>query len=90
MDGESITGTAAQVADGLSLNGYSDWFLPSRDELELMYQNKGAIGGFASSGSYWSSSEFDGGNAWYQDFDTGFRNGGGKDFSIRVRAVRAF
>ena len=48
---------AASVAFEYSLNGFSDWFLPSKDELDLMYQrlHVQGLGGFAR--SYWSSSK---------------------------------
>jgi TolB-like protein len=54
--GES--GRTAQLCAGLDFNGYKDWFLPSRDELYLMYQNlkRKGLGGF-SDDFYWSSSQ---------------------------------
>ena len=81
---------AARLADQYAYEGYSDWFLPSQDELDLMYKNKDVIGGFASAW-YWSSSEDGADAAWSQDFGTGRQyvsNAG--DTSDRVRAVRAF
>ncbi|NQY10776.1 MAG: DUF1566 domain-containing protein, partial [Flavobacteriales bacterium] len=89
---------AASLCDGLSLNGYTDWYLPSKDELNAMYANKAAIdvtaiansgGGFAIS-YYWSSTEVDDGNAWEQNFGSGLQFNGGKLFNVSVRAVRAF
>ena len=47
---------AAKLCSDLSLNGYTDWYLPSRDELLQMFNNRVAIGGFVVS-TYWSSSE---------------------------------
>ena len=41
-------GIAARLCGDLVLGGYSDWFLPSRDELFQMYLNKFSIGGFAN------------------------------------------
>ena len=81
---------AARLADQYAYGGYSDWFLPSQDELDLMYQNRTDIGGFASDW-YWSSSEIGADTAWGQDFGTGsqFATNAG-DTSDRVRAVRAF
>ena len=82
---------AAKLCDDLILNGYSDWFLPSKDELDLMYKNlqlKG-IGGFEQY-YYWSSSEYDEIYAWYQYFASGGQNYYFKDLDLRVRAVRAF
>ncbi len=73
--------------------GYTDWFLPSKDELNLMRQNLWAsnpqLGGLRDA-SYWSSSENSGITAWQQMFYYG-----SKDFAYRymeywVRPVRAF
>jgi hypothetical protein len=67
---------------------YGDWFLPSKGELNQMYVNKTAIGGFAS-GLYWSSSELVAAFAWVQDFDSGQGNLN-KTNAGYVRPVRAF
>jgi len=89
--GCSQAGIAARICNELVLNGYSDWFLPSKDELNLMYQNlkQAGLGGFADDW-YWSSSECSSGNAWEQSFDNGYQNSGSKYYNGRVRAVRAF
>ena len=82
---------AAQLCDDLTEGGYDDWFLPSKDELDKLYLNKGAIGGFADA-YHWSSSE---GlaywwSAWDQNFSDGSQGYSGKNDTLRVRAVRAF
>ena len=83
-------GIAAKKANDLDLNGYTDWYLPSKDELNKLYQNRVAIGGFASA-FYWSSSEYGNGLAWVQNFLNGYQLGtGDKEGTNRVRAVRAF
>ena len=83
---------------------YDDWYLPSKEELNLMYQNSETIntaatanGGTAfASGVYWSSNESDSYSAWGQNFGNGMQanydkaRGGHKANSYRVRAVRAF
>jgi len=70
--------------------GLNDWYLPSKDELNKLYLNKDAIGGFASS-FYWCSSETAAYNAWVQDFNNGNQyNAYYKSNTDRVRAVRAF
>jgi hypothetical protein len=92
LNSHSETGKAAQLCNVLSKGGYSDWFLPSKDELNPMYVNLKAqgVGGFAG-GSYWSSSEDDAYGAWGQNV-----HGGGQYYyyfkfnASRVRAVRAF
>ncbi|MCJ7450080.1 MAG: hypothetical protein MUO72_20595 [Bacteroidales bacterium] len=69
---------------------YGDWYLPSKFELNLLYKQKSVVGGFTI-GNYWSSTEIDGGYAWYQFF---FNGGQGSDLTKgitnRVRAIRAF
>jgi len=84
--------TAADLCANLSLDGYSDWFLPSKDELNLMYENLkvDGVGGFAVGGLYWSSSEFTAYNAWGQDYSNGAQLYNNKNHMYRVRAVRAF
>ena len=81
--------TAAKVAHAYSLNGYNDWYLPSKDELNLLYAQKAVVGGFASF-NYWSSTELDSTNAWFQNFFSGSPYDYRKDYSLPVRAVRAF
>jgi hypothetical protein len=82
-------GIAARICGDLVLNGYSDWYLPSKDELAVIYSNKGLIGGFAAA-YYWSSSEFNFNSAWNQLFDYGNQYYFYKYFTGYVRAVRAF
>ena len=64
------------------------WRLPTKDELNMLYENKEEIGGFADN-SYWSSTEFDSFNAWGQYFTNGTQYGFYKNFNYYVRAVRA-
>ena len=80
---------AAVLCNNLTEGGYSDWYLPSKDELNKLYLNKVTIGGFAE-GMYWSSSEVNAINAWSQDFYDGIQYYANKDGGRRVRAVRAF
>ena len=94
MLGVCTTGVALGVdAYTATVGGvvYGDWFLPSKGELNQMYVNRVAIGGF-SDGDYWSSSESDATNPWGQDFGTGvqFRTGRGKANPGFMRPVRAF
>jgi hypothetical protein len=82
---------AASLCADLVLGIYDDWFLPSLDELCLMYVNlkQQNRGGFASVW-YWSSSESSYNGAWGQDFNDGEQNYGSKDGSCYIRAARAF
>ena len=84
-----LSNYAAKICDDLELNGYTDWFLPSKDELNLMYEQKGAIGSFIDA-NYHSSSEVVSNAAWIQFFFDGTQQTGGKQYEHRVRAVRAF
>jgi hypothetical protein len=97
MAGCSTAGIAARLCSDLVEGGYSDWYLPSKDELYKLYLNRVAIGGFANSNNmdyYWSSSEigYEYGliTAWNLDFATGWQNGDKKDIPDHVRAIRAF
>lgn len=88
------TGTyAASVARAYSGGGFNDWFLPSKDELNLMYTNlkSEGLGNFDNNSVYWSATEFNMYNAWGQDFNVG-NQPSVKDKSApnKVRAVRAF
>ena len=65
------------------------WRLPDQDELELLFQKKDKIGGFAGN-FYWSSYEFGRNGAWYQSFGLGSQRNDDKVEKHYVRAVRAF
>ena len=80
---------AAQLCNDLTAGGYKDWYLPSKDELDKLYTNKVAIGGFADF-YYWSSSEYIAYFAWSQYFFNGYQLNYNKFNSLLVRAVRAF
>jgi hypothetical protein len=82
---------AATLCKNLSIGGFSDWFLPSKDELNLMYTNlkKAGLGGFGGSW-LWSSSQGSKYNAWYQVFSNGDQYNGYKIVDNSVRACRAF
>lgn len=74
---------------------YTDWYLPSKHELNLMYKNlhkaDPPLGGFANDRyRYWSSTEIGNTSAWSQDFGNGYQHYDNKGLSKRVRAVRAF
>jgi hypothetical protein len=91
---------AAELCDNYTAGGYSDWFLPSKEELDLMYQNKATIDGTATAGTnggsgfasayYWSSTEFNNDFVWAQNFGSGPQSKFYKNDALRVRAVRAF
>ncbi len=85
-------GIAAQICNDLVLSGYDDWYLPSLDELNKLYENKDLIGGFAND-YYWSSTEIDWMPewAWSQDFEDGYQIEWMEKYSYnRVRAIRSF
>jgi Protein of unknown function (DUF1566) len=89
VNGCSTAGIAARICDNLILNGYNDWFLPSKDELNQMYLQRIVIGGFGTNW-YWSSSEYNTNVAWGQYFSDGFQLDPSKTNAAYVRAVRAF
>lgn len=81
---------AMSACNNLELNGYSDWHLPTKEELNTLYQNKDRVGGFADNDGYWSSTEGDDYYAWVQYFGDGVLYGANDDDEAIVRAVRAF
>ena len=94
--GCSETPIAASEALAYESGGYSDWYIPSRDELKEMYNtvgnggSEGDIGGFGNNW-YWSSSEFYNITAWYVNFfDGGNTYFANKSSTSRVRVIRAF
>jgi hypothetical protein len=70
------------------LYGYTDWFLPSKDEMNEIYLHKDVLGSSFSSGVYLSSSEIDADNCWAQDFAGGYP---GQQFALsKIPAYTGF
>ena len=70
-----------------------DWFMPSKDELDMMYDNRTVITGqggdaFKTDTWYWSSSEYKSNYAWYKNFSTGNQYYNYKDSSYPCRLLR--
>ena len=89
VTGCSTVGIAAKLANDLVLGGQTDWFLPSKDELNEMFTLRTIIGGYSANG-HWSSSEYGGSPAWAQVFDFGGQDYYVKSNAFYVRPVRAF
>jgi len=85
--------TAAAMSSAYGSDGYTDWYLPSLDELVEMYNTignggpEGNIGGFENN-SYWSSSENSNSNAWGVNFINGVTFFNVKYLTYRVRVIR--
>ena len=94
------TNSAAKICDDLVLDGHSDWFLPSKDELNKMWLNLKSgtdensltynpVGNF-SNNDYWSSSVYPDGGAWSQTFNGGPQGSASNNAHYLVRCIRAF
>ena len=86
---------AARLCTTYSGGVFNDWFLPSRSQLDHLYQQRNVVGGFnLSSGVYWSSTEDDDDKAWTIEFENGSNSGrhkeDNKDDNHLVRPIRAF
>ena len=88
--GATATSYAAGLARAYTGGGYTDWYLPSKDELNILYINKVAIGGFSEYVYYWSSTEYDNYNVWAHYFGIGMLVDRGKSNTYTVRAIRSF
>ena len=73
--------------DEASEQGKDGWRLPTKDELNVMYEQRETIGGFASAW-YWSSSEPNTYHAWEQNFTNGYQGYADEYYYNRVRLVR--
>jgi len=91
MSGCSEAGIAARLCGDLTQGGYSDWYLPSQNELYQLYLNKDVIGGFGDPGNtYWSSTEVDVDFAKVISFNTGSVANFFKGNPLYVRPIRSF
>jgi hypothetical protein len=94
----AINVPAARLCDRLEYGGYDDWYLPSKNELGLMYMNLKVDGiGSFSNEWYWSSSENGKDHSWLQNFGNGAQNDGYYNYNFyykgrgsNVRAIRQF
>jgi len=93
----TVVNNAAKACKDYTVGGKSDWFLPSKDELDKLYNGKDYVGNMkttATTDYYWSSSQGnnDGSSstAWYQFFSDGFQSLEYKINAKYVRAIRAF
>ncbi len=85
----SVSAIAARICSALTSGGYSDWYLPSKDELNKIYTNRSLLGSF-STGYYWTSSEISSTTAWSQSFPGGVQLSMSKSSLFYVRAIRTF
>jgi hypothetical protein len=79
--------------DAQKAHGHEDWHVPTKNELNVLFNNRAAIGGFDISGSdpsgwYWSSSSFNIWLAWGQRFSDGYQDYYNKYNPSSVRCVR--
>ena len=77
-------------ASSYVLNGFTDWYLPSHDELNLLYQNQSVVGGFINK-DYWSSTEFNVNSvSAFTYFNNGYWYQAPKNAGLLARAIRSF
>jgi hypothetical protein len=84
---------AADICASLNINGYNDWFLPSLDELKVMYENVLKEYKIYHYAAYWSSSDDGDESTWFYNFEDGTQDTAhsGRDMAeLGVFAVRAF
>jgi len=75
---------AAQVCQDLTLNTYTDWQLPSIEELKILYSAR------SLTGAYWSSTEFEAGWNYVRVVSDGQEGSRAKNVTLKVRAIRYY
>jgi hypothetical protein len=90
VNGCSTPGIAAGKCFNLELNGYSDWYLPSIEELRQLFLNRDLIGAFNAGANYWSSTEVIANSANAMSFSFGTMLTSNKSSRLLVRPVRSF
>jgi hypothetical protein len=85
-------GFAARNCDLLVYGGYSDWYLPSLEELFQLYYRKSILTGFStfSGDVYWSSTEVNATQVYGLNFSTGYYFNTAKTVHALVRPIRSF
>ena len=81
--------SAAAYADAYEHNGYTDWYLPSKDEIFELYETRDIVGASAMA-NYWTSSGYDFNTVWNQSFVEGPQHRRLKFDQVTVRPVRSF
>ena len=90
-NGCSSTQAAGKMCWNAVINGFDDWFMPSKDDMNIMYTNLNPLGlGNFSPEWYWSSTEASNGNAWRKHMSAGNIEVNGKSLLCKVRAIRVF
>jgi hypothetical protein len=84
---------AKEYGTKLGAHGHKDWCVPTKAELNVLFQNRGTIDGFNETGAYpsgwyWSSSQDDGYAAWAQRFSDGVQSGDAEDHVSSLRCIR--
>ena len=80
---------AASLCLNYESGNFKDWYLPSKKELDLLYQQRNVVGNLSAT-NYWSSTEATKGKAWDQEFGGGFQFKDDKGFTLNVRAISSF
>ena len=78
---------AFSLCENLTRHSHTDWYLPSRAELDLLYMNKSSISSLTENFT-WSSTNDSTTNAWFEQIDSGTPVPGAKDTPIAVRCMR--
>lgn len=80
---------AKKICEAYKVGNFAGWRLPSKDELNIIYQNRKYLGNYAK-GGYWSSTEEGKNSAMSQNFTNGNIGKSNKSAAMSVRAVRPF